>query len=115
MSDLKDCITSAMADGHISRDAGAEYIERFDELAEAIGAGKSWFEAKSEAAVRLQRPGDAQRLAQRDLGGLVVSLCHRQHAQAAEDLRDVRVVLAHLFAPQAKRLAVEALRTLEVT
>ena len=53
---FRDCITSAIADGHISRDAGAEYIERFDELAEAIGggSGKSWFEAKTEAAVRLQ-------------------------------------------------------------
>ncbi len=53
---VKDCITSAVADGHISRDAGAEYIERYDELAEAIGggSGKSWFEARTEAAVRLQ-------------------------------------------------------------
>ncbi len=56
MPDLKDCITSAIADGHMSRDAGEEYIERYDELAEAIGggSGKSWFEAKTEAAVRLQ-------------------------------------------------------------
>ena len=51
---FRDCITSAMADGHISRDAGTEYIARYDELAEDIGAssGKSWFEAKTEAAVR---------------------------------------------------------------
>ncbi len=53
---FRDCITSAIADGHISRDAGEEYIARYDELAEDIGAssGISWFEAKTEAAVRLQ-------------------------------------------------------------
>ncbi len=53
---FRDCITSAIADGHISRDAGTEYIARYDELAEAIGggSGKSWYEAKTEAAVRLQ-------------------------------------------------------------
>ena len=51
---FRDYIISAVADGHISRDAGAEYIARFDELAEALGSGKSWYEAKTEAALRLQ-------------------------------------------------------------
>ncbi len=50
---VKDCITSAMADGHISRDAGQEYIERFDELAEAIGGGSG----KDVRAERLDRHG----------------------------------------------------------
>ncbi len=51
---VKDCITSAVADGHINRDAGAEYIERYDELAEAIGggSGKSWLEADDGVAER---------------------------------------------------------------
>ncbi len=26
---IRDCITSAVADGHISEDVGAEYIERW--------------------------------------------------------------------------------------
>lgn len=37
MADLRDCITSAMADGHISQDAGAEYIQRYDELGSGEG------------------------------------------------------------------------------
>ena len=41
MPDLKDCITSAMADGHISQDAGAEYIQRYDELGSGEG-GRSF-------------------------------------------------------------------------
>ncbi len=35
---FRDCITSAIADGHISQDAGTEYIARYDELTEDIGA-----------------------------------------------------------------------------
>ncbi len=34
---FRDYITSAMADGHMSQDAGTEYIARYDELAEDIG------------------------------------------------------------------------------
>ena len=34
MPDLKDCITSAIADGHMSEDAGAEYLGRLDDLAD---------------------------------------------------------------------------------
>ena len=41
MPDLRDCITSAMADGHISQDAGAEYIQRYDGLGSGEG-GRSF-------------------------------------------------------------------------
>ena len=78
---FRDCITSAMADGHISRDAGTEYIARYDELAEDIGggSGKSWYEAKVEAAVRLQ--GEMERKLRRK------KRMRLFHARAVDQLR----------------------------
>ena len=51
---FRDCITSAMADGHISREAGDEYIARYDEFVED-GVGRLPFhESQARAAQRLQ-------------------------------------------------------------
>ncbi len=51
---FRDCITSAMADGHISREAGDDYITRYDEFVED-GIGRLPFhESQARAAQRLQ-------------------------------------------------------------
>ncbi len=60
---FRDCITSAMTDGHISREAGDEYIARYDEFVED-GIGRSPFhESQARAAQRLQ--GEIERKIQR--------------------------------------------------
>ena len=60
---FRDCITSAMADGHISREAGDEYIARYDKFVED-GVGRLPFhESQARAAQRLQ--GEIERKIQR--------------------------------------------------
>ena len=60
------------------------------------------------------RAADTQGLAEHLLGGLVVALCHQQHAESAERAADVRIVVGGLLAPQLQRLAEEGLGRLEV-
>ena len=51
MTDIRECILAAVQDGHLSKDAGDEYIQRLNELQ---GQGPDFHTSKVESAVRAE-------------------------------------------------------------
>ena len=56
MADLRDCIDSAVSDGHMSEEAALEYLDRIEAIAEGLTVDNrlSFHEAQVRAALRLE-------------------------------------------------------------